>query len=512
MMATVAALLNPIARSRVDRMLGSLAPSANLLDRRFRAQFPPTKLRPIEAQPMDLPDASAASAPPLSREQERARIKALLAITPAAAARLRSLPAFFEQVHYSGCRLAKLNLPPEEVHAALNVFDGLLPAVLGDNFQPAREQLHLATVLALARAFYEVRERETQAFFSFYRASAGASALEDALRRIVRAFTRALHAKAGRFLRVEGAHARRLARPLYIATGAPEERFVSRDLLHGRYACYWSYPVNGQAALQFAFAAPYPWLPRELTLLGAAAAGCTEVMEKARLENDVRRLHAEALRAEQDERRRIGRELHDDACQSLLALRLELEMLEREASGAPAARLRAARQIAERAIAELRRAVASLSPAVLDRLGLRAALRRLGGRFLQMHDCKLRLRISGACERLTRPQEETVYRVAEESLRNCAKHSGATRVNLSLRSSDKIIRLRVADNGAGFCTEIAKDKPMSFGLAGMRERAALMGGALAIRSAPGKGAAIVLDLPPAARPGMDHAEITRTAH
>jgi two-component system sensor histidine kinase NreB len=139
--------------------------------------------------------------------------------------------------------------------------------------------------------------------------------------------------------------------------------------------------------------------------------------------------------------------------------------------------------------------VAALSPAVLERLGLRAALRHLGERFLKLHACEWRVRISGPCERLSRQQEEAVYRVAQESLQNCAKHSQATRVNLSLRSTDKGIRLRVADNGAGFCTDTAKNKPMAFGLAGMRERAALMGGTLAIRAAPGKGAAIVLDLP-----------------
>jgi two-component system sensor histidine kinase NreB len=72
--------------------------------------------------------------------------------------------------------------------------------------------------------------------------------------------------------------------------------------------------------------------------------------------------------------------------------------------------------------------------------------------------------------------------------------------------------LRVADNGAGFQTDKARNKPMAFGLAGMRERAALMGGTLAVRSAPGKGAVIVLDLPPAAAAEIDHVKDSRTAH
>ena len=491
MAASVEGLLTEAARRHIESMLGVVAPSAGALDRRFRAALRRT--------------GGAAGA----RKYELARIEAMVAITPAAAARVRPLGAFFEQVEYSGRRLAKLNAPPEEVYAALEGFGALLGPVLGDSFQPAREQLHLATVLALTRAFYEVREAETQAFFGLYKAAA-APGLEDTLRQFVRALTRAVHARAGRLATLDGAGAKDLARPLYIKAGGPKESLVARELLQRGYACYWSYPVGSVAALQFGFATPYPWLPRELTLLEAAAKRCWEAMERARLEGEVRQLHVDALRVEQDERRRIGRELHDEAGQSLLFLRLELEMLEREATEGLATRLRAARQVAERTIAELRRVVSALSPAVLERLGLKVALRRLAERFLKVHACELRLRITGRCEGLSRQQEEAVYRVAQEGLQNCAKHSGATRVNLSLRFADKGIRLRIADNGAGFRTDKARNKPMAFGLAGMRERAALMGGTLAIRSAPGKGAAIVLDLPPVLGPVIEHVKNTRT--
>ena len=154
--------------------------------------------------------------------------------------------------------------------------------------------------------------------------------------------------------------------------------------------------------------------------------------------------------------------------------------------------------------------MAAWGPAVLERLGLR---RRSGGWRSDFARCT---RAScgcgfGPCERASRQQEEAVYRVAQESLQNCAKHSRATRINLSLRFADKGIRLRVADNGAGFSTDRARNKPMAFGLAGMRERAALMGGTLAVRSAPGKGAEIVLDLPPILAPVRDHVKNTSIA-
>jgi two-component system sensor histidine kinase DegS len=112
-----------------------------------------------------------------------------------------------------------------------------------------------------------------------------------------------------------------------------------------------------------------------------------------------------------------------------------------------------------------------------------------------MHPAEVRLRLSRRCAKLPQASQEVIYRVAQESLQNIAKHSQATQVNLLLQSTDKKVRLSVSDNGVGFDTEAALCKPMSFGLAGMRERARLLDGELTIRSTPGKGAMVVLELP-----------------
>jgi signal transduction histidine kinase len=218
-------------------------------------------------------------------------------------------------------------------------------------------------------------------------------------------------------------------------------------------------------------------------------------MERVLLEQDVRRLEAHARQAEEEERRRIGRELHDEAGQSLLLLRLQLEMIERDAPVALRPRLEEVRGVAERTVVELRRIVAALSPAVLERLGLESALRHLAVRFRKVHSGEVRLQISVPCEPFPLQTQEVIYRVAQESLQNIAKHSQASHVNLSLKTADKNIRLSVTDNGAGFSAEAVGRKPMSFGLAGMRERAALLGGTLAIRSSPGRGTAVALQLP-----------------
>jgi signal transduction histidine kinase len=91
--------------------------------------------------------------------------------------------------------------------------------------------------------------------------------------------------------------------------------------------------------------------------------------------------------------------------------------------------------------------------------------------------------------------QEVIYRVSQESLQNIAKHSQATHVNLCLREADKNIRLSVTDNGNGFDAATAAAKPGSFGLAGMQERARLLGGKLRVLSAPGRGVAVRLELP-----------------
>ena len=212
-------------------------------------------------------------------------------------------------------------------------------------------------------------------------------------------------------------------------------------------------------------------------------------------EREVRRLEALARRAEEQERHRIGRELHDEAGQSLLLLRLQLEVLEREVADNVRPQLREAQASAETIIRELRRIVAALSPALLEKLGLTAAIRHLTARFRHTATASVRVRITPGTDALPMEMQEVIYRVAQEGLQNIAKHAHATRVNLSLEAADMCIRLRLGDNGAGFDTEAAGRQAMSFGLAGMRQRAEILGGTLAVRSAPGKGTVLILQVP-----------------
>jgi signal transduction histidine kinase len=225
--------------------------------------------------------------------------------------------------------------------------------------------------------------------------------------------------------------------------------------------------------------------------------------EKARLmedlaarEEQVRQLAEHMLHVEEIERRRISRELHDEAGQSLLCIRLQMELLEQAIPAVHAewiGKLREARDLTERTILEMRRLIAALSPAVLEQLGLGAAMRQLVNRFRRLHPIRVKL-LLGRLGRLPQHTEIIVYRLVQECCNNIAKHSAASSVNISVSSADGWVRLAVEDNGVGFRVEEALARKDSFGLSGMRERVALLGGRFEIRSylknGSGNGASI----------------------
>ncbi len=217
--------------------------------------------------------------------------RALCAIAPGAALRFfaagRPAADFLEQVEYNGRRLAKMNLPPQDVLELLAAYE--VPGA--ESCQAALERLRLAVALELNAAFYQVREAETQAFYGLFRAEVEAAGLEELLQRSIEVLTRVLRAQAGRLVLMEAAGvaprlAARLSRPLCLADGAKARKLVLDPGWHGRFASYWSYPFrDGErtvAVAQFAFPKPYRWLPRELTILEAAGERVLAAVQRAR--------------------------------------------------------------------------------------------------------------------------------------------------------------------------------------------------------------------------------------
>jgi signal transduction histidine kinase len=304
---------------------------------------------------------------------------------------------------------------------------------------------------------------------------------------------------------------RRLLKPVIANGKAPD--VVLEPRWAKRFRWVWSLPFGKggdfRGVMQFGFAQEQESLPRDEELLAAAAERCILAADRARLIRDLQQREAKlkelaehTLQVEEMERRRISRELHDEAGQSLVCMRLQLEMAEgdvpEELTGVRQ-QLAEVRDLTEKTILDIRRLIADLSPAVLEQLGLGAAVRQLVNRFRKAYPCKVSLEVGDLTEVPPKVQIVT-YRLLQECCNNVAKHSSATHVNISLTSADGVLKLTVRDNGVGFRREEALAKHKSFGLAGMSERVALLGGCFELQSEPAgrnkrRGTEIRISLP-----------------
>ncbi len=204
------------------------------------------------------------------------------------------------------------------------------------------------------------------------------------------------------------------------------------------------------------------------------------------------------LAAAEGERERWARELHDDTLQSLSALRIGLAGARRAAPpDAPTHALGQAVEQLDEAIANLRALITDLRPAALDELGVKAAIEalaeRAGRRGIEV-DASVELAYEQGVqpERLIGELETALYRIVQEALTNAAKHGNATRAVVEIQELDRMVHLTVRDDGHGFDTEA---RSSGFGLLGMRERVALLGGELQVVSAPGEGTTITVRMP-----------------
>jgi two-component system sensor histidine kinase UhpB len=237
------------------------------------------------------------------------------------------------------------------------------------------------------------------------------------------------------------------------------------------------------------------------TPLPSSIDGVGETEEVERLElaflRMLRRLEAEragsaALRAQEEERARVARDLHDEVNQSLTGLLLRLEAVREEAPPELEPELAATKALANQAMRELLSLARQLRPTALDDLGLAAAV---AGQVEQLARGEIDARISveGDFSDLGDDAQLVVYRVAQEALSNAARHSGAEHVTARLsRRPGGGVELEVADDGRGFAFEASE---RGLGIAGMRERALLIGGELTIESRPGHGTTVRLTVP-----------------
>lgn len=202
----------------------------------------------------------------------------------------------------------------------------------------------------------------------------------------------------------------------------------------------------------------------------------------ARLEEERRASTRRAVAAQESERRRMAAELHDEVGQGLTAVLLHLK---RASEGAPAAiapELAEAQEVARASLDEVRRIVANLRPGVLDDLGLGRALAAVAVGFTEATAIPVERSIDAELPPLSGELELAVYRIAQESLTNVARHAGARSVELRLARAEGGLELRVADDGAGL-----RGAAEGGGMRGMRERALLVGAALTFHDRPEGG-------------------------
>lgn len=266
--------------------------------------------------------------------------------------------------------------------------------------------------------------------------------------------------------------------------------------------------VIGSLALARAKGTAYRLAPEELRLITGIIQQLGLSLENAQLYQEARlrekmlsELLDQVVGAQEAERQRIARELHDATGQSLTAIALGLrgmEGLTAAGKAVPVTQIQEIVTFATHALGELRQLIADLRPSHLDDLGLVAALEWYVQEYERRHQLPVRFTVHGASQRLPAEYETVIFRIVQEALSNIAKHARATQVTVTVTYSPARIRVTVDDNGRGFDPALLSSKEghrQGWGLVGIRERTLLLGGHCEIRSAPGAGSHIDIEIP-----------------
>ena len=255
---------------------------------------------------------------------------------------------------------------------------------------------------------------------------------------------------------------------------------------------------------------PNAWERNRAAILGALSlialqalligALVVQIKRRRRSEADVRTLGGRMIHAQEEERRRIARELHDSVNQRLSLLMVDLQHLERMNAGGEMSRRATALAAEARGIAdEVRDLSHELHSSALTHLGLPAALRELGRDLSRRHGIEVDVQVSDRVPRVDYRPGLCLFRVAQEALSNVVRHAAATRASVGLDYRDGWLRLIVEDDGKGF-DPAGTATASSLGLLGMRERVELLHGSLATRSGPAGGACIDARIPYSPQP------------
>ena len=226
-----------------------------------------------------------------------------------------------------------------------------------------------------------------------------------------------------------------------------------------------------------------------------------DITEQKRMQENLRFYLHQVTKAQEEERKRISHELHDETTQALVVLSRRLDTLASSDKGLSEdsrLRLEELRQQVNNIMQSVRRLSQDLRPAALDRLGLLSALEWLASDVAEYSGIATKINVLGTERRLPEEVELELFRITQEAMRNVWRHSQATRAEITVEFDQSKTRITVSDNGKGFeippkINDLTRNGKL--GLTGMQERAQLIGGTLTVKSQPGKGSSIAIELP-----------------
>jgi PAS domain S-box-containing protein len=227
----------------------------------------------------------------------------------------------------------------------------------------------------------------------------------------------------------------------------------------------------------------------------------SRLLEQSRhMQEQLRHLSRQVLQAQEEERKRISRELHDVIAQTLTGINIRLTALKKEAASSTKGldrNIASTQRLVEKSVDIVHQFARELRPTVLDDLGLIPALHSFAKIFSQRTCIHVHLTAFAGVEQLDNNKRTVLYRVAQEALTNVARHAQASRVEVSLQKLHGAARMEIKDNGKSFPVKrvLHTQKGKRLGLLGMRERVEMVGGTFCIESAPGQGTTITAQIP-----------------
>jgi len=452
-------------------------------------------------------------------------------------------PAFQENLQYFGTRLAKLQVDTRAVARALEIYQSCCEPYIAGLFaereaeaKAALEMLSSVSFVIVSGAYFDAKTVESGALLKLLDAELASGDLEILLKKVLDITTQTFEASLGiillreaesGMLKVSCAVGQGVNVPedfkiemgsgfsgKIAVTGEPgmvldinnAEAGTLRPMVRLQAKSLWGVPLKAEGqtigVMVIGFPKPYEWLPTERELMRAIGDRTALAIERARMMDELREreqriaeLSGHLLRVQEEERRRISRELHDETGQALMVIRLYLGMMEagitaRNVRG----KIRETVEVVDRTIEGIRRIIGKLSPLVLQELGLVAAIRKEAKDFAKNTGVKARVLINEDVGRLAPGTEQAIYRVVQEALHNVAKHAKAQNVTVQVVREDSQVQVVVEDDGIGIQTR-PSSREQSFGLAGIKERIAMLGGVSRVTSTQGKGTRIEINVP-----------------